>query len=273
MAASTQPEPQTTSTPNTTQSAAPSTETKKDDEKERENIVQKARTELMSIYDGILAENESEKQRLQRENEELRRASANPPNPQGDTNLILERPRDLIREEIRKEIAPLLEFAQSFRSQSQADLLIQKFSMDPRFSAVWPAVEPYIRRMIPSISPLNDQTMLAAVMSLVGAYYTNQLDTKPSASPQPQPNNGSGTPPNNPPANPSQALDMNTPPHLRPSAPPSAIPQDQTNKRRELTELEKRLAREKGMSPEKYLDFLEMKANQVVGPKKMEVTK
>lgn len=228
--------------------------------------------ELMQIYDNILADKERENKEMR---ERLSRMEAErnapPPNPEADRNAIFERPREIIRDEVNKAIAPLLEVVSGFRSSSVAEQYLNKYANDPRFANYWPQIERHVRGALGQVKgEINDQVVMSLVLGAIGAYQAGLL---PGATP-PQNNN---TLPNNPPAPPNNnraaQLDMNTPPHLRPSAPPIAEPEvNKPPKRRALTENEKRLARIKGMSDDRYLDYLEMPANRVVGPHKAEVS-
>lgn len=227
--------------------------------------------ELMQIYDNILAEKEKQlresQERLQRMEAER---NAPPPNPKADRNAIFERPREIIRDEINKAIAPILDLVSGFKSESAAEQYVRKYAADPRFRQYWPVIEPHVRNGLANTKgEITDQTVMGIVLATIGAYQAGLL---PGATP-PQNNNNNPPPNNNLPPNRVAQLEMNTPPHLRPSAPPIADPDaNKPPKRRALTENEKHLARIKGMSDDKYLDFLEMSSARVVGPNKAKVS-
>jgi len=251
-------DPQTTSTETTT--TPPNTPPVIESPKPPEN------QDLIRIYDQVLAERERDNRQLQERIQKLEAEKSAPPaDPTADRNAIFERPREIIRDEVNKAIAPLIDAVSVFRNDSLADQYLRKYANDPRFRDVWPIIEPHIRNAMGNIrGEINDQAVMTLVLGAIGAYHAGFITDsrpKPPASPTPTPPNNSTT-----------RLDMNTPPHLRPSAPPVADPTPAKPKRRELTENEKRLARMKGMSDDKYLDYLEMPSNRVVGPNKAEVS-
>ena len=264
IAPNTTEDPQTTSTPIITQpqNIPPVTETVVETPKVDTN------RELQQIYDNILAEKEREnkemRDRLQRM--EIER-NAPPPNPEADRNAIFERPREIIRDEINKAIAPILDIVKDFRSDSSVEQYMRKYAVDPRFKNDWAIIEPHVRGAVGQIKgEINDQAVMSLVLGAIGAYHAGLL-------PGTTPPSNNNLPPNPNPSTRVTQLDMNTPPHLRPSAPPIAEPDaNKTPKRRALTENEKRLARIKNMSDDKYLDYLEMASNRVVGPNKAEVS-
>jgi hypothetical protein len=108
---------------------------------------------------------------------------------------------------------------------------------------------------------VNDQLLSVAALAATGAYHRGLLGpVLPSPSPAPAP-----TPP---PAAPAARADMATPPHLRPSAP--AVPGHErptSPPLRDLTENEARLARERGMTKEAFLSWIDVPADQVVHSK------
>ena len=152
----------TTSTPTTTPPEAPPTEAPKTP------IPDTSRQELMEVYDQVIAGKDRELREAQERLRQLEAASNAKP-LEDDQNAIFTRPRDLIREEVRKEIAPLVDFVKTFRQESATDILIRKYALDPRFKDVWPTIEPYIRRTAAAIPDFDDQKMITLVLGAVGA--------------------------------------------------------------------------------------------------------
>lgn len=168
--------------------------------------------------------------------------------------------RKMIREEVTATIAPLVEFVSRLNTQDQMAQMINRYKFDPRFSGMWDNdVEAFVRQNTGAIpaDKLTDDVFGTVVVSAIGMKATGLL-TKSTSAPSPS------APPATPPAPPTAPV-MPTPPHMRPSAPPgpSGGPNNKPGPRA-LTEHEERLRRERNMTVEQYLSWLEVPASDVV---------
>lgn len=172
--------------------------------------------------------------------------------------------RRLIREELQSTVAPLVEFVNQLKGGTKTDELVNRFKNDVRFSGMWDNdVEAFVRNQVKNVSAdqLNDNVFGTVVVSAIGMKATGIL---PKAN-----GNGFADPSSrNTPApapNPNPTPMPTTPPHMRPSAPPGPSGNPEGKKKaRELTELERRLARERRMTDAEYLEWLEVPATDVV---------
>ncbi len=167
------------------------------------------------------------------------------PTQQERANKFYSDPEAAINAAIEKAIAPLKNFVTTFKSESAYDRLKNKFKADPRFKETIEKYEPFIDQAMAKNEP-NDNNMIGVLSGIVGAATLGLLAT-PSA---PAPTTTSA-------ANNGEPTTVITPPHIRPTPSATPRPQDDKPKRRQLTENEKRLAREKGMSEEVFHQWLE----------------
>lgn len=156
-------------------------------------------------------------------------------------------PVGTIRKEIRETIQPLMDFVSSMKVSGKRDDLLKRFKANPKFADALsdPQIESVVLELTSRVPEenLNDETIQA---SIIQAYGAQRLGLLPNS-----PNNNS-----TPPTREESVNRQPAPAHMRPSPAPPNIP-NQPNKRRPLTELEKRLARENRMSDDEYLDWLE----------------
>lgn len=182
--------------------------------------------------------------------EEERNAFFN--NPKGET-------RNIVAEEMGKQLAPLLEFVKQVPRPGN-ETLKNRIKYDPRYASYF-SQDPLVEQAFDAVvanTPRVDEGVAHAIMSqVIGWQVTGQLRTvlglpNVPVTTQPAPTPTPTTMPNQP-----------APPYMPPTAPatPRTTP---TKSVRELTENERRLARERGMSPEQYLQWLEVPADQVV---------
>lgn len=159
---------------------------------------------------------------------------------------------------LRKTIAPLEEVAKMFKSTTRIDELVSQFKNDARFSSGWNSkLESYVRQQAATIpiDQLNESLVGTIVLNGIGMQSLGLLekDSAPQAPPPPK---------NNP--NPPTPNNQMIPPYMRPSP---NLPDSSNNanqkKLRPLTELEARMARERGQTQEQYLAWLEEPASSV----------
>jgi hypothetical protein len=172
---------------------------------------------------------------------------------------------DTLKEELKKTVEPINQYISGQRTETQYDRM--KGELKTQFNDVWPHIESEVDRFVEAAAQagneVNAQLLNVAALAATGAYHRGLLQGGNGA-PLPPPAPPAPTP--TPPAQPR--VDMTTPPHLRPSAPtPPGHEQPQKPQVRELSENEKRLARERNMTPEQFLGWLEVPPDQVVHSK------
>lgn len=169
------------------------------------------------------------------------------------------RTRAILKEEMERTIAPLMELARGFRGEGTPyNSLKSQFKNDPRFKDLLsdPNIESAVDAMMAK-SELKAENMTAALVNAAGLKMTGQLETVLIAN---------GIRPSAISSTPAPSPMPVTPPHIRPSAPPSPNTPEPT-KRRELTENELRLARERRMTKDVFLDWIEAPAGEVATSK------
>lgn len=230
-------EPSTSPTPDT-----PPTSTDKEDE--RDSLLR----QQMAIISSM-------RQQL----DDLTQKSNAPPVPaapsQDDLNKkFWEDPVSVIRHEMEAMVAPIKEQLGKTAKKDAYVELKDRFRADPRFKMVIEKAEPYIDQLMAKQQP-TEANLQAVIYGIRGAAALGDVPIQfddPTPTPTPTPKK----------ADPSML-----PPHLRPSA-PQAPKGEEKKQVRQLTELEKRLARENRMSDEEYLQMMELKPEEVVNYKK-----
>ena len=170
-------------------------------------------------------------------------------------NKLLDKFRASINDDLKRTIAPLIEFTGTLRSETAYEKAKKAVAQDPAFKDVWSQIEPYIDQALSSNPNVNMQTVQAAAYGIVGAAQLGRLEGFTLKRPDV-----------------TRKQDETLPPHLRSSAPPGPSEPKDTKKLRELTELEKRIARENRQTDEQYLELLEGDSMEFM-KKKKEVTK
>src|SRR5215203_2785 len=170
--------------------------------------------------------------------------------------------RDIIREELKQAIQPLQDFTQNFRSETQTERLLTRFKADPRFAPMWDSnIEETVTALLRNVAPasINEQTIQAAIVNAIGLKAVGML---PGGNRQPVNNNSAPTPNG---GNGEQRTENRAvpPAHMRPSAPPSPSTPAGGQRVRQLTEGEKRLARENRMTDQEYLYWLDRPSDGV----------
>jgi hypothetical protein len=162
--------------------------------------------------------------------------------------------RDIVREELKETVQPLIDFKEEVKGQGEYERLKSRLKVDPKFSVF--LGNPQVERMVDEMmvnNPKDEQHLYGVIAGLRGAMALGDVPT-------PQGLN-LGAAPNAP-------VDTSIPPHLRPSPPP--LPEGKKEgdvKVRDLTENERRLARERGMKPEEYLAWIDEEATDVINSK------
>lgn len=211
---------------------------------------QDSNKDIINLYDQVLREKEAELQRLRNEVSEKNKPA--PLSADEQKQRFFNNPMDVLREEMTKAMAPVLEITQQFRSQSTYDNLKQRYRNDPRYAQIFPRIEGYVDQIM-STAEKNENTLKTAVLVAIGALQTGEIkDTTPAQ------NQNRQTPTNDN----QQHNNMTVPAHLR-STPPSMPTNDNRPQKPVLTELERRLAKERGMSEEDWALFRDMPSNTV----------
>jgi hypothetical protein len=205
------------------------------------------------LYGSALQEAEGKRKTLERELEEARARTQQP--VIDDSSLT---PEQLISREVKKSVQPLLDEFSQFRlanQQTQYQVIKNQFRQLPQISPYFTQLEPYIDQEMQGKEP-TVQNLHAATAKVIGMA---MLQSNPQQNNQ-QPQFQQQPPQQN--QNPNQNPML--PPQVRPSNPPAPTRNGPNKPNRQLTELEKRVAREQGLSEEQYLEWLDVDPAQVV---------
>lgn len=173
--------------------------------------------------------------------------------PQGE----LAKFRKQINEDLNNAIAPLKQLAQGFKGEGTPyGNLKNQFMNDPRFSQVLsdPKVSVAVDKIMEGQN-LHPDTMRMAIQQAAGMKATGELDVALVAS------GVDVSRYNSPPPAPPPVTTI--PPHMRPTSPAAPIHQQPTTSVTPLSELEKRVARERGMSEDQYREWLTLPPDKV----------
>lgn len=174
----------------------------------------------------------------------------------------------LIQAELQKTVGPLNERLTRDSTLTAYDRA--KLTLKTQYADIWGSIEPYVDQFVQQATSqgmeVNDQLMNVAALTASGAYYRGQIPGATPGAPNPNPTPAPVTPatPPNPNPAPQTPASVFTPPHLRPSAPVIPGQEPQKVERRQLTENERRLARERKQTDEQYLDWLEVPPEGVI---------
>lgn len=216
---------------------------------------------LIEMQDGVIRENarlRAETDRRLKEMEVRLTAAEAPPGPtaaerdgefwKNPTKVIGE----LIRQEMKTTVDPINARLAAAESGSVYERAKARLRELPQFKEVWQHIEGSIDQFAENARArgveLDDQVMQLAAVNAYGAYQLGMIPGRPA------PSNSVPT--------------VTTPPHLRPSV--AAIPgteRSETPPIRELTENEKRLARERNQKPEEFLAWIGERPDQVIHSK------
>lgn len=217
-------------------------------------MTQEEKDRMLLVSMQTIREQGSTLNRVTAEIDELKRPPA--PQPKDDAKLLFEDPRKLVREEVNAAIAPLKEFITGMRSGTALEQLKAVKARDPRFKAI--LEDPILSHEVDvamSKADVNDRNLELVIAGVSGAANLGMIPGwRPSA----------GAPAPAAPAAPAPgALPVAVPPHIPPSAGPGPGAPSPAPKIRELTENERRLAREMKMSPEQYVAWTDLSAPDV----------
>jgi hypothetical protein len=217
------------------------------------------------LYGEALREAEGKRKTLERELEELRAKASQPSIP--DEEL---KPADLIAREVGKQVKPLIDQFTQFRlsqSGNEYQNIKNQFRTLPQFAPFFSQLEPYIDQEMQG-KEINTQNVQNAIAVVIG-----RVQMQAALNPQTVQQIPQTQLPNQPVNNTPQNTNQNLPAHLRSSAPP--LPNRQPNNnltpngnpRRQLTELEKRVAREQRLSEDQYIDWISEPNENVIHSK------
>ena len=222
---------------------------------------------LLELMEANMREQAQRLRALESENNQLRNVrqteELNPPIQPGqqDAEAFWRDPaaniQRLIREETQRAVKPLYDFKTQMERQSGYDGLKNRFRADRRYAEMFPKIEALVDQLMSNADP-TEQNMQLAVLSAIGTVVTGQapgvtIGGPPTTTTQPT----NGQPPQT-----TQETRVITPAHLR-SSPPQPVVENAPPKLRDLTELESRLARERGQSKEEFLQWLDVPATEV----------
>lgn len=202
------------------------------------------------LQNQAFVESERERIRLQQENEALRNSQTQTQPDFGQANSdYFTKPAEtmsrLINEEVTRTIAPIAEKFMQFTRNQEYQNLKNTYRQLPNFNLI----ESDIDRMMANVEP-TAANMNAAISMAVGQLALRGQQFNFSQN-QTQP----------------QTTQQITPPNLPPS-PPSAPSITNPATRITLTELQKRVARENGMTDEQYIEMLTADSREVITMKR-----
>lgn len=202
-------------------------------------------------------------QEKERQIQQLQQQQQQPQQPQKSADELKQEfynnPVAVIQNEVRNAIAPLNDFMLQFRQQDEYSRIKNNYRNNPQFAQIFPSIEPLLDQAMQG-APVNDANVRTAIFSILGAAQVGLVQLSGQQHQQQMQQAQQPVPANNqPPVNP-----VVTPPHLRPSAPQAPVPQQNQTQVRQLTELERRLARENNMSDAEFLQHLYAQPNEIL---------
>lgn len=200
--------------------------------------------ELLQIYQTTASEASRRVQELEAELRTARSAPARSDAPQIDelNKRFLDQPVTILNDLVTRAIAPLTKEVDNINRERQLMQLKNRYRADPRFKPVFDKAEHMIDQAMlanPNME-MNDANLISTIAGIRGAADMGLIPglTITTAAPPV-------------PTNVPQA-------HLTPSAPASPTPAVPENKLRELTEMEKQIARSRGWTDEQYLKLIDL---------------
>lgn len=184
-----------------------------------------------------------------------------PPDPKAESKKFYDQPvettREIVRHELQETIKPLNEFKDELKKDRDYDRIKTKFRSDPTYADFFkiPGAEAMIDEAMSRL-PATDAAMTTVLFGLRGAAEFGHVPALKA--------------PPKPPAGPDV-----TPPHLRPSPPPDEPPATRDAREAEyikgevgkLDENARRLIREMGQTPEDFIRWRDLEAEQVTSSK------
>lgn len=174
----------------------------------------------------------------------------------------------LIKQEIKQTVAPLNEqLSRMSQTTQMSEVDRTKARVKEEYKDIWDKIEPAIDEFLESHkrsgNDVTPQLLEVAALTATGAYHRGKLQLHGvPVTPEPTPTARTENPPRE-----NRSMG-DAPAHLRPSAPNAPThDQKQAAEVRQLTENEARLARERGMTPEQYINWLQTPPEQVIHSK------
>lgn len=211
-------------------------------------------TDGRALYQAVLLDKNKEIERLQRELENSKKQPEKVLTQQ-EESAFFEKPltntKELIKSELQQQLAPMYDFINNFQQTSRYDTIKRGIkAQNPAIAGLLtPDIEPYVDQAMSGIAP-TEQNLIGVILQVKGAQAAGLLTTAPQTT-QTTVNNPITTTVTQPPT--QQAPNLTVPAHLRPSAPPAPKLDTSDNQpKRPLSENERRLMREWGMTEEEY---------------------
>lgn len=208
-----------------------------------------------ALYLSVLADKNREIENLQRQVKESQKQPERVISPQEESSFFekpLTNTKELIKSELASQLAPMYDFINNFQKTSQYDVLKRDIRVrNPAIAnLLTPDIEAYVDQAMAGIQP-TEQNLVGVILQVKGAQAAGLLTTAPitngNTTSSAVPTTVQQTPPSN------QAPNLTVPAHLRPSTPPAPrLDSNESAPKRPLSENERRLMREWGMTEEEY---------------------
>ena len=171
-------------------------------------------------------------------------------------------PAKMIEEALEKAIAPLNAFKDRFESDSEYDRIKKGLMSNPIFAQH--LSNPQFAQIVDEIvlegqrtgAAINKDSVVAVIKHTIGEIAVGDIVINPVKGTEVEGKTDLET----------KEGDKVIPPYLQPSSPPQKKKSDEKHYR-DLTENEARLARERGMTKEQYLDWQEIDPSEVIDSK------
>lgn len=209
------------------------------------NVTPSTDTEGRALYFSVLKDKNAEIQRLEAQLAEARKTPQAPITPEQEQGFFtnpLTSTKELIRTELTEQLAPFRAFIEQNNRISKYDQLKNQMK-GGLLGNYLKENESLVDQLMQGAEP-NENNMSAAILQAAGL---RAIGLVPGSSTQ-------NIVVNNPPVNNNNPspVNMTTPPHLRPSAPPAVRGNDNKPNYAPLTENERLLMRQWGMTEQQY---------------------
>lgn len=222
-----------------------------------------------SLYRQALVEAETKRKELERQLEAANVRQQPAPIPESELS-----PAQLIERAVASQVAPLREQFSGFMQTQQQNTYQQiknSFRTLPQFTGFFTQIEAYLDQEMQgkAITVENVQNSLATVIGRIQMQAALQPQNNNPQNQQQPINPQQPQMPNNPQQQ-QRPQNPNMPAHLRPSAPPlpnrngAGTLTPAGNERYQLTELQKRVARENRLTDDQYIDWITESPSNVV---------
>lgn len=243
-----------TAPPIVTETEEQKTEREKKEAEEKANqlpITPPISEEAKRLLGEVLGETKRENASLKAKVDELLRQKNAPPEVKKSDEErkadFYKDPMMALEEVVKKVTAPLTDFVTGYRTNDEYARIKNEIKNDPRFAPKFAKLEPVldglIKQALDGGAVLSPGLVYSSVLAAIGLIEVGNI---PGVSFREEA-------PVSKPENKSESRPVITPPHLAPSTPPQ--PRAPEAKTRDLTENEKRLAREMKLTPEQYIEL------------------